>query len=67
MLLIVVNRDSDIVIPTKKSIMIYIVVNKANYNTYLYIYPDIRHGFLNEYTELFKKHIELFLDIKRVV
>jgi dipeptidyl aminopeptidase/acylaminoacyl peptidase len=62
-----VNRDSDIIIPTENSIVIYEVVRKANYKTHLHIYPDTGHGFLNEYAELFGKHIDLFLDTERVV
>jgi pimeloyl-ACP methyl ester carboxylesterase len=63
----VVNGDDDIVVPTENSIVLYKVVGKLNHNTHLYIYPDTGHGFLNEYAELFGKHVELFLDTERVV
>lgn len=62
----IVNGDSDIVVPTENSIVMYRVVSKANHNAHLHIYPDTGHGFLNEYAE-FGKHVELFLDAERVV
>lgn len=45
----------------------YRLISKANHNVHLHIYPDTGHGFLNEYAEMFGKHVELFLDMERVV
>jgi len=63
----IANGDSDIVVPTENSIVMYRAIQKANANVHLHIYPDTGHGFLNEYAEIFAGHVALFLDQERVV
>jgi pimeloyl-ACP methyl ester carboxylesterase len=64
---LVVNGDTDVIVPTENSIVLYRQLQKANSNAHLQIYPDTGHGFLNEYAELFAAHVALFLDTDRVV
>ena len=63
----VVNGDDDIVVPTENSIVMYRRIKEGNRNCHLHIYPDVGHGFLNEYAVLFAAHIALFLDMEIVV
>jgi pimeloyl-ACP methyl ester carboxylesterase len=63
----VVNGDDDIVVPTENSIVMYRKIKEGNRNCHLHIYPDVGHGFLNEYAEMFAAHLALFLDMEVVV
>jgi pimeloyl-ACP methyl ester carboxylesterase len=55
--------DNDIVVPTANSIVLWRRIKTAH----LHIYPDVGHGFLNEYAGMFAQHINLFLDGERVM
>ncbi|KAK5995076.1 2-hydroxy-6-oxononadienedioate/2-hydroxy-6-oxononatrienedioate hydrolase-like protein [Cladobotryum mycophilum] len=56
----VANGDSDILIPTVNS---WVMFNKlTNADAHLHIFPDVGHGFLNEYADQFSKLINIFLD-----
>ena len=59
----VANGDSDIVVPTSNSY----VLHQRIPGSHFHIYPDVGHGFLNEYAGLFAEHIRLFLDTERVM
>jgi pimeloyl-ACP methyl ester carboxylesterase len=63
----VVNGDNDIVVPTENSIVMYRKIKEGNRNCHLHIYPDVGHGFLNEYADMFAAHVALFLDMEVVV
>ncbi|KAF2432942.1 alpha/beta-hydrolase [Tothia fuscella] len=63
----VVNGDDDIIVPTENSIVMYRKIKEGNRNCHLHIYPDVGHGFLNEYAEMFAAHAALFLDMDVVV
>ncbi|KAE9378704.1 alpha/beta-hydrolase [Stipitochalara longipes BDJ] len=65
--LFVANGDDDIIVPTENTFVLYRKVREANRNVHLHIYPDTGHGFLDEYAEIFGKHVEIFLDSERVV
>jgi len=64
---LIVNGDDDILVPTENSIVLYRQLQKSNRNAHLHIYPDVGHGFLDEYAEMFAAHIALFLDMQRVI
>ena len=53
----------DIVVPTMNSVILFKRIRTAH----LYIYPDVGHGFLNEYASLFAEHIRPLLDTERVM
>lgn len=57
---LVANGDTDIVIPSVNS---YVLFKKlTNADAHLHFYPDTGHGFLNEYADQFSKLINIFLD-----
>ncbi|KAL5313716.1 hypothetical protein ACEPPN_018137 [Leptodophora sp. 'Broadleaf-Isolate-01'] len=64
---LVVNGDEDITVPTENSLVLYKKIKEGNRNCHLHIYPGTGHGFLNEYAEMFGKHLEIFLDMERVI
>jgi pimeloyl-ACP methyl ester carboxylesterase len=57
---LVANGDDDILIPTVNSWVLFKKLTNAD--AHLHIYPDVGHGFLNEYAEQFSTLINLFLD-----
>ena len=63
----VVNGDDDIVVPTENTIVMYRRIMEGNRNCHLHIYPNVSHGFLNEYAIMFAAHLALFLDMEVVV
>jgi len=54
----VTNEYNDVLVPTENS---WVPLKKIS-NVHLYIYPDVGHGYLNEYAALFGKHLIMFLD-----
>jgi pimeloyl-ACP methyl ester carboxylesterase len=56
--ILVVNGDSDIIIPTINS---YLIQQHAP-NAQLILYPDASHGVHHQYPELFVRHSKIFLD-----
>lgn len=54
--------DDDIIVPTTNSLVLWKKIKTAH----LHVYPDVGHGFLDEYPELFAEHIRLFLDAEKV-
>ena len=54
----VANGYNNILVPTGNS---WVLLRKAS-NAYLYIYPDVGHGYLNEYAALFGKHLIMLFD-----
>jgi pimeloyl-ACP methyl ester carboxylesterase len=54
----VANGYNDVLVPTENS---WVLLKKIS-NAHLYIYPDVGHGYLNEYAALFGKHLIMFLD-----
>jgi len=59
----VASGDDDLLVPTANSITLWRRIKTAH----LHIYPDVGHGFLNEYTEMFGEHVIQFLDGERVM
>lgn len=57
----VANGNNDVLIPTSRSWELF----KKLPNAHMHLYPDSGHGFCFEYSELFSKHLALFLDDKR--
>jgi pimeloyl-ACP methyl ester carboxylesterase len=58
----VATGDNDIVVPTANSLILWRKIK----GSHLHVYPDVGHGFLNEYSTMFAEHIRLFLDAPRV-
>ena len=56
---LVANGDSDIIIPSVNSYVLF--TRLVNADAHLHYYPDVGHGFLNEYADQFSKHINIFL------
>jgi pimeloyl-ACP methyl ester carboxylesterase len=57
---LIANGDNDIIIPTNNS---WIMFKKlVNADAHLHLFPDVGHGFLNEYADQFSKLINIFLD-----
>ncbi|KAJ5444844.1 uncharacterized protein N7458_008716 [Penicillium daleae] len=57
---LIANGDNDIIIPTNNS---WIMFKKlVNSNAHLHLFPDVGHGFLNEYADQFSKLINIFLE-----
>ncbi|KAF7163051.1 hypothetical protein CNMCM5623_008071 [Aspergillus felis] len=57
---LIANGDSDIIIPTNNS---WVMFKKlVNADAHLHLFPDVGHGFLNEYADQFSKLINIFLD-----
>ena len=54
----VANGYNDVLVPTKNS---WVLLKKIS-NAHLYIYPDVSHGYLNEYAALFGKHLIMLFD-----
>jgi len=59
----VAGGDNDLLVPTVNSIALWKGIKTAH----LHMYPDVGHGFLNEYAEMFAEHVRLFLDGERVM
>jgi pimeloyl-ACP methyl ester carboxylesterase len=59
----VASGAEDILVPTANSIVLWRRIKTAH----LHVYPDVGHGFLNEYAGMFAEHINLFLDGERVM
>ncbi|MCJ1279798.1 hypothetical protein MMC21_007622 [Puttea exsequens] len=59
----VASGDDDILVPTANSLMLWRRISGAH----LHIYPDVGHGFLNEYAAMFAEHVRLFLDADKVM
>jgi len=59
----IANGDNDVLVPTENSILMWRKIKSSH----LHIYPDVGHGFLNEYTEMFAEHVRLFLDGEKVM
>ncbi|KAL7785909.1 Alpha/Beta hydrolase protein [Trichoderma ceciliae] len=57
---LVANGDNDIIIPTVNSWVMFRRLTNAD--AHLHIYPDVGHGFLNEYASQFSSLINQFLD-----
>jgi pimeloyl-ACP methyl ester carboxylesterase len=57
---LVANGDNDVLIPTVNSWVIF--KKLANADAHLHLFPDVGHGFLNEYADQFSKLINVFLD-----
>jgi pimeloyl-ACP methyl ester carboxylesterase len=57
---LVANGDDDILIPTVNSWVLFKQLKNAD--AHLHIYPDVGHGFLNEYAHQFSSLINHFLD-----
>jgi pimeloyl-ACP methyl ester carboxylesterase len=53
----------DIVVPTANSVVLWRRIKTSHFH----VYPDVGHGFLNEYADMFAEHIKLFLDGDRVM
>lgn len=57
---LIANGDNDIIIPTNNS---WVMFKKlVNADAHLHLFPDVGHGFLNEYADQFSKLINAFLD-----
>ncbi|KAK5994941.1 2-hydroxy-6-oxononadienedioate/2-hydroxy-6-oxononatrienedioate hydrolase-like protein [Cladobotryum mycophilum] len=56
----IANGDNDVLIPTNNSFVMFKKLTNAN--AHLHIFPDVGHGFLNEYADQFSKFINIFLD-----
>lgn len=57
---LVANGDNDIIIPTNNSLVLF--KKLVNADAHLHLFPDVGHGFLNEYADQFSKLINIFLD-----
>ncbi|GFP58615.1 hypothetical protein ACSS6W_005902 [Trichoderma asperelloides] len=57
---LVANGDNDIIIPTVNSWVMF--KRLSNANAHFHLYPDVGHGFLNEYAGQFSRLINQFLD-----
>ncbi|KAM0249169.1 hypothetical protein ACHAQJ_009176 [Trichoderma viride] len=57
---LVANGDNDIIIPTVNSWVMFKRLTSAD--AHLHIYPDVGHGFLNEYAGQFSSLTNQFLD-----
>ncbi|RFU81040.1 alpha beta hydrolase fold family [Trichoderma arundinaceum] len=57
---LVANGDNDILVPTVNSWVLF--RRLANADAHLHLYPDVGHGFLNEYAGQFSSLINQFLD-----
>jgi pimeloyl-ACP methyl ester carboxylesterase len=57
---LVANGDNDVVIPTVNSWVLF--KKLVNAEAHLHLFPDVGHGFLNEYSGQFSKLINIFLD-----
>jgi pimeloyl-ACP methyl ester carboxylesterase len=56
----VLIANGDIIIPTNNS---WVMFKKlVNADAHLHLFPDVGHGFLNEYADQFSKLINIFLD-----
>ncbi|MCJ1339634.1 hypothetical protein MMC09_004924 [Bachmanniomyces sp. S44760] len=55
--------DGDLVVPVSNSILL----SKSIKTSHLHVYPNVGHGFLNEYADMFGQHVRMFLDAKKVV
>ncbi|KAL7931548.1 Alpha/Beta hydrolase protein [Trichoderma chlorosporum] len=58
---LVANGDNDILIPTVNSWVMF--KRLTNADAHLHIYPDVGHGFLNEYAGQFSSLVNQFLDV----
>ncbi|KAK9234303.1 Alpha/Beta hydrolase protein [Lipomyces kononenkoae] len=57
---LVANGYNDIIIPTVNSYVLF--QRLVNADAHLHFFPDVGHGFLNEYADQFSKLINIFLD-----
>jgi pimeloyl-ACP methyl ester carboxylesterase len=57
---LVANGDNDVLIPTVNSWVLF--KKLVNAEAHLHLFPDVGHGFLNEYAGQFSKLINIFLD-----
>jgi pimeloyl-ACP methyl ester carboxylesterase len=57
---LVANGDNDILIPTVNSWVMF--KRLTNADAHLHLYPDVGHGFLNEYAGQFSSLVSSFLD-----
>ncbi|UKZ83017.1 hypothetical protein TrVFT333_010818 [Trichoderma virens FT-333] len=58
---LVANGDNDILVPTVNSWVMF--KRLTNADAHLHIYPDVGHGFLNEYAGQFSSLVNQFLDV----
>jgi pimeloyl-ACP methyl ester carboxylesterase len=57
---LIANGAKDILIPTVNSWVLFRRLTHAD--AHLHLFPDVGHGFLNEYADQFSKLINMFLD-----
>ena len=57
---LIANGDNDIIIPTNNSWVMF--KRLVNADAHLHLFPDVGHGFLNEYAGQFSNLINVFLD-----
>lgn len=57
---LVANGDNDIIVPTVNSWIMF--KRLTNADAHLHLYPDVGHGFLNEYAGQFSGLVNQFLD-----
>jgi pimeloyl-ACP methyl ester carboxylesterase len=58
--ILIANGDNDILIPTVNSWVMFKKLTNAD--AHLHLFPDVGHGFLNEYAGQFSELINIFLD-----
>jgi pimeloyl-ACP methyl ester carboxylesterase len=58
--ILIANGDNDILVPTVNSWVMFKKLTNAD--AHLHLFPDVGHGFLNEYAGQFSELINIFLD-----